>query len=248
MIIGLPAQLAKIQKPSMSMPDNTILAPVNSARNLGFIFDSTLSLSDQITSLTKACFYHIRDLRRVRKSLDQNTARLIATAIIHSKLDYCNSLYLNLPSSKLNRLQLIQNAAARAVTNHAKFDHITPVLKTLHWLKIRERIQYKIISLTYHAVQSRQPTYIAELLKIQTSTKTRSSDCVSLTRPSNPSRLKITDRSFYYQAPAIWNNLPPDLRQHSPSNSQLTPLNLSASLFHSKLKTYLFKKSYPPDK
>ncbi len=247
MIIGFPAQLAKIQNPSLSMPDNTTLIPVNSARNLGFILDATLTLSDQISALTKTCFYHIRDLRRVRKSLDHNTARLIATAIIHSKLDYCNSLYLNLPSSKLNRLQLIQNAAARAITNHPKFDHITPVLKALHWLKIRERIHYKIVSLTYHAVQSRQPIYLAELLKFQTSTKTRSSNCVSLIRPPNPSRLKITDRSFYHQAPAIWNNLPPSLRQHSLPNSKLSPLDLSTSLFHSKLKTYLFNKSYPPD-
>ena len=158
-----------------------------------------------------------------------------------------NSAFKYLSSSRLNRLQLIQNAAARAITNHSKFDHITPVLKPLHWLKIQERIQYKTISLTYHAIQSGQPTYLTELLKIQTSTKTRSSNCVSLIRPSNPSRLKITNRSFYHQAPVLWNNLPPALRQHSPQNSKLSPLNLSTSLFHSKLKTYLFKKSYPPD-
>ncbi len=247
MIIGLPKQLSKLQNPLLLMPDNTTLLPVKSARNLGFQIDSNLTLADQISSLTKSCFYHLRDLRRVRKSLDFNTARLIATAIIHSKLDYCNSLYLNLPSFRLNRLQLIQNAAARAISNRCKYEHITPVLKSLHWLKIRERIQYKIISLTYQAIQTHSPLYLAELLKIQNSGKTRSSNGVSLIRPSNPSRLKITDRSFYHQAPAIWNNLPIALRPHSPVDSKSPPLNLAASLFHSKLKTYLFQKSYPPD-
>jgi hypothetical protein len=72
MVIGLPAQLAKLQKPSLLMPANTTLIPVTSARNLGFKLDATLSLSDQISSITQTCFFHIRDLRRVRKSLDYN--------------------------------------------------------------------------------------------------------------------------------------------------------------------------------
>jgi len=229
------------------MPDNTILLPVQSARNLGFLFDNHLTFSNQISNLTKSCFHHIRDLRRVRDSLDLNTARLIATSIVHSKLDYCNSLYLNLPSSKIHRLQLIQNAAARAVSNCRKFDHITPVLKSLHWLKIQERIHYKVISLTYNAPQFNQSAYLHDPLSIQSSSRTRSSDSVTLVRPSNPSYLKITNRSFHHQAPILWNSLPPSLRQHSLPSSTFPVINLSPHLFHSKLKTYLFLKSFPPD-
>ena len=84
-------------------------------------------------------------------TLDFDTARTIATSLVHSKLDYCNSLYYNLPHTQIGRLQVIQNALARAVTNTPKFVHITPILKSLHWLKINQRMEYKIISLTYTA-------------------------------------------------------------------------------------------------
>ena len=72
--------------------------------------------SDHISYISKSCFSHIRDLRRIRNTLDHKTACTIATSLIHSKLDYCNSLYLNISNQQLNRLQLIFNSAARAVT------------------------------------------------------------------------------------------------------------------------------------
>ena len=76
------------------------------------------------------------------------TASTIATSVVHSKLDYCNSLYYNLPQSQIKRLQNIQNSLARAVTRTPKSSHITPVLKSLHWLKINESIKYKLLSLS----------------------------------------------------------------------------------------------------
>jgi hypothetical protein len=228
------------------MPDNTILLPVKSARNLGIIFDSHLTFSNHISALTSSCFYHIRDLRRIRNCLSTETATLIATSLIHSKLDYCNSLFLNLPSCLINRLQLIQNSAARAIFRTKLSDHITPTLKSLHWLRIRERVLYKIASLTYNALQFQQPSYLYNLLTVQKSNRTRSSDAITLERPTNPSRCKITDRSFHIQAPVIWNSLPKILRHHSNNDSLHHILNLSPRQFHSKLKTYLFTSSYSP--
>ena len=134
LLIGLPKQLSKLTNPSLSFTNNVALYPVTSARNLGILFDSNFSLSDHISSVTKSCMSHIRDLRRIRPVLNQSTARNIATALIHSKLDYCNSLFLNLPANQLNCLQLVLNSAARAVTNTSKFHHITHILKSLHWL------------------------------------------------------------------------------------------------------------------
>ena len=129
LLIGLPAQLAKIHNPTVTIPSNTTIQPVSSARNLGVIFDSNLSLSDHISYISKSCFSHIHDLWRIRSStLDHKTACTIATSLIHSKLDYCNSLYLNINTRQLNRLQLILNSAARAVTKTQKFHHITPHL------------------------------------------------------------------------------------------------------------------------
>ena len=113
------------------------------------IFDSNLSFDKHISNLSKACYYHIRDLRHIRTTLDFDTTRIIATSLVHSKLDYCKSLYYNLPQSQLKRLQAIQNSLARCVTFSSRFQHIIPGLKSLHWFKVEQRIQYKLISLTY---------------------------------------------------------------------------------------------------
>ena len=93
LLIGMPIQLSKLHNQSLLLPDNTTIAPVHSARNLGIIFDSNLSFDSQISSLSKACYFHIRDLRRIRRTLDSDTARIVATSLVQSKLDYCNSLY-----------------------------------------------------------------------------------------------------------------------------------------------------------
>src|SRR6188768_1057944 len=79
-------------------------------------FDQNLSFSDHITHLSRSCFMHIRDLRRIRPILDFKTSSTIATSIVHAKLDYCNALFLNIDTTQINRLQAIQNALARAVT------------------------------------------------------------------------------------------------------------------------------------
>ena len=84
LLIGLSKQLAKI--------NNSSLTTTHSARNLGFIFDEHLTFSDQISSVSKSCHYYIRHLRCIRPYLDTETASIIATSIVHSKLDYCNSL------------------------------------------------------------------------------------------------------------------------------------------------------------
>ena len=143
LLIGLPAQLSKIHNPTLTISSNTTIQPVSSARNLGIIFDSNLSFSDHISYISKSCFSHIRDLRRIRNTLDHKTACTIATSLIHSKLDYCNSLYLNISNQQLNRLQLILNSAARAVTKTPKFhDSITLLLISNHFTGSKLRNAY----------------------------------------------------------------------------------------------------------
>ena len=99
LLIGLKQQLAKIH--------NSFLNTTHSARNLGFIFDEHLTFSDQISPLSKSCYSRIRQLRCISPYLDSKTASIIATSIVHSKLDYCNCLYYNLSKSQINRLQQI---------------------------------------------------------------------------------------------------------------------------------------------
>ena len=159
LLIGLPAQLTKIHNPTLTIPSNTTIQPVSSARNLGAIFDSNLSFSDHISYISKSCFSHIRDLRRIRSTLDHKTACTMATSLIHSKLDYCNSLYLNINSQQLNRLQLILNSAARAVTKNSKIPshYSSSEITSLAQNRTTHTIQN---SLTYLQVTSVQQTFL----------------------------------------------------------------------------------------
>ena len=251
LLIGLPQQLKKIATPVIHLPNGVVLSTVTSARNLGVIFDSNFTFSEHISSVSKSCFYHIRDLRRIRHTIDLNTARLIATSIIHSKLDYCNSLFLNLPATQTNRLQLVLNAAARAVTKTPKFNHISPILKSLHWLKVQQRIQYKVISLTHKALHSGHPSYLRTLLHLNNTRSTRSSLLITLIRPTNNSSLQITNR-FSVLLLRLYGTLflliyVTILILLLPQSALiLTPFDISPSVFHKRLKTYLFNLSFPP--
>ena len=153
MLINLPQQLSKIYSLSLSLPSAQPILPCSYARNLGFVFDPSLSFSQQISKLSSSCHYHMRDLRRIRNSLDHKTAATIATSLVHSRLDYCNSPYYSLPAFVLHRLQLIQNSLARAVSRTPLHSPVSPVLHSLHWLKIEQRIQSKIISITHNLLQ-----------------------------------------------------------------------------------------------
>jgi len=85
---------------------------------------------------------------------------------IHSKLDYCNSLYYKLPKSELSRLQQIQNSLAHTVVKAPKSCHITPIIRSLHWLRITQRIEYKLLSLTYKVLTTTQPPYLYNLMSV----------------------------------------------------------------------------------
>jgi len=225
--------------------------------------------SDQISALSKSCYSHIRQLCCIHPHLDLKTASTIATFIVHSKLDYCNSLYYNLPEYQQNRLQLIQNSLARAVVRAPKSSRITPSLQSLclHWLKIEEQIDYKILSLTYKVLTTTERSYLYDLISLQPLRSIRSSDVVTLSRPPSYSSLKVNNLSFRHASPRLWNKLPIELCQpvddeslslsshlsltgSSSSSSSSSPLSLRIipSLFHSRLKTYryLFYKSILP--
>ena len=113
LLLGLKPQLNKIHNPALTLSNGASVCPSPSARNLDFIFDAHLTFSGQISSLARSCFYHIRDLRHIRPVFDFSTAHIIGTSLVHSKLDYCNSLYYGLPKTQLTRLQ--QNSLAIAV-------------------------------------------------------------------------------------------------------------------------------------
>ncbi len=113
-------------------------------RNLGVLFDSALCFDSHIGQIVKSCFYQLRNIVCIRPSLNFADAETIIHAFITSRLDYCNSLYSGLPAKVINRLQMVQNSAARVLTFNKKSVHITPILHQLHWLPVPKRIQFKL--------------------------------------------------------------------------------------------------------
>ena len=127
--------------------------PSTSAKNLGVLFDSSLNFRKHISQTCRACFYHIRDLRQIRKSLSLDLAKQIAVGLVSSKLDYCNSLFHNMPEKDIARLQRVQNCLARVVTEAPRFSRSVPILKRLHWLSVKFRIHFKICAITFRTLK-----------------------------------------------------------------------------------------------
>ena len=165
--------------------------------------------------------------------LSMNNAEQLVHAFMTSRLDYCNALLGGCPARLINKLQLVQNAAARVLTRTRKYDHISPVLSTLHWLPIKHRINFKILLITYKALNGLAPQYLSELLThYNPSRLLRSQNSGQLIIP-RISKSTAGGRSFSYLAPKLWNSLPNIVREAD-----------TLCQFKSRLKTHLFGLAY----
>ncbi len=232
-IFGTVQQRAKLQNPSIDIGSDTVY-PSNSARNLGVIFDQGLTFEKHVSALCRSAYHQLYNIKKVRDTLTDEAASVAIHAFVTSKLDYCNSLLYGLSKGVIKQIQRVQNAAARTLTNTRKHDHISPILRNLHWLPIHRRIEYKLLMHTYKAFHEQGPQYLSELLVHYEPSRTlrSSSDGYLLKVPS--SKLKSGgDRAFRTAAPSLWNSLPFILRS-----------SCSLSAFKKGLKTYLFSQEY----
>jgi hypothetical protein len=213
--------------------DSTVVTPASAARNIGVMFDETMSMKPQINSICKSATYHLRNIGAVRKFLSEESCKKLIHALVSSRLDYGNALLFGLPDLTINKLQRILNMAARIVTLSKKCEHITPILKGLHWLPVQQRIKYKILLLTFKALHDMAPPYLQDMLSYYTpSRQLHSSNQCLLTIPK--ARLKsYGSRAFSVSAPTLWNMLPLELRTGE-----------SDMCFKTGLKTYLFREAY----
>ena len=167
--------------------------------------------------------------------LSSQTAISLIHAFITSKLDYCNSLLYSLPTIHINKIQRVQHAAARLVTNTPRICHITPILKDLHWLPIKYRIEFKIVLLPFKCLYGLAPQYLVDLIAVAAESRynLRSRNAPLLV-PANARCLPaLGDRAFQSAAPKLWNSLPAEIR-----NIQ------SLTSFKRALKTYFFKIAF----
>ena len=136
----------------MIVISNTKVLLVDHICNLGFFMDNILKNQFYINKLTSSTFNQMLSIRRIHSKLDHDSTKTIIWDLVMSKLDYCNSLLLGLADYQLNKIQHIQNMVCRIVCNLCKFDHVTPSMHDLHWLKIPQRIQFKITCLMYNCM------------------------------------------------------------------------------------------------
>ena len=213
---------------------HTSIAPSKKVRNLGVIFNSTLTMDDQVNSVVKASFFHLRRLNSIRQFLPEDMFITLVHAFVSNRLDMGNSLYYNMTSKLLSKLQNVHNAAAKSITKSRKYDSASAALHQLHWLPMKQRIFFKIASVAHRIVSGDAPRYFTELVvKKESLRATRLSasgtqlSCPKFQRP----RLKTYgDRCFYAGCISVWNTLPPTLRSIT-----------SLKSFQANLKTYLFR-------
>ena len=229
LILGTCDQLKKLSPTVLHIGDSEI-KPTVSARNIGAIFDSNMKMEKHIDTICKSAWYHLRRIGSIRKYLNMTSTKTLVHAFVTSKLDNLNSLLYGLSDKLINKLQRVLNAAARLVTETKKFDHITPVLKNLHWLPIRQRINYKILLLTYKALNGEGPEYLKELLIPAAGLRSKEK---LLLKTASTKLVTYGDRAFSAAAPKLWNSLPDELRKSK-----------STEIFKNKLKTHLFNLAF----
>ncbi len=120
--------------------DGCSLDSSSSVRNLGVLFDSNLSFDSHISSICKTAFFHLKNISKLRPMLSISNAEMLIHAFMTSRLNYCNVFFGGCSARLINKLQMVQNAAARVLTRTRKYDHISPVMSTLHWLPIKRPI------------------------------------------------------------------------------------------------------------
>ncbi|XP_060595673.1 uncharacterized protein LOC132749793, partial [Ruditapes philippinarum] len=128
-------------------------------------------------------------------------------------MDYCNALLYGVRKTTLNKLQHLQNTAARIITGTSRFEHITPVLKKLHWIPVVYRVDFKILMQTYKALHDQSPIYLKHLLALYQPTRNlRSKNSSKQLVVAKSRTVRYGERSFSSMAPKLWNALPDSIR------------------------------------
>ena len=207
----------------------------NPIRSLGIMFDTNLTLRNQIQSAKKKAIFNLLNIVRIAKFINKDSRIKLMHNLVFSHLDFGNSLYYNLPNRDLHGIQIIINNASRVIVGMPRYsrDRITPVNISLHFLPVRARIMYKICLLTHKALVLQKPAYLAELLVPHESLQSlRNSSNRQLQEPiiGNSS---YSNRCFRYCAPRLYNKLSSELRVLE-----------SIDAFKKHLKTEIFRMAY----
>ena len=233
LIIGTPHQLKKLDISSISV-DRMEIKAVDQVRNLGVIFDKNMSMEKHVNKMCRNAYFNLKNISRIRSSLDRDVTKMAVNALVSPHLDYGNGLLLGIPKKLVNKLQVAQNSAVRLIERLNRYDNISNYRKNLHWLPIPARSQFKALTMVWKALNDQAPDYNKQLLVIKepNSINLRSNDQLRLETQAGLST-NHDNRAFSQVIPKLWNELPEQLKS---SKSLLS--------FKSNLKTHLFRKFY----
>jgi len=231
-ILGSAASLKKVRTTSIVVGGQVIQCS-KSVRNIGAYLDQHMTMDNQVSNMCKSAWINLHRIRQIRQYVTSEQTKTLVHAYVTSRLDQFNALLCGLPESKLDKLRQVQHAAARLITGTRKYDHITRVMKSLHWLPVEQRIIFKVLLLVFKALTYHQPAYLKDLLCVY-----RPKRCLRSMKENKlvVPRTKLAtygDRSFSVIAPKLWNDLPPKIKACTTVPS-----------FKSALKTHLFKIAY----
>ena len=218
---------------------NATIQPATSIRNLGKprcpYGSRSVAIRSHIARLTGACFRALRQARAIRRSMPPHASRMLICSAVLSRSDYCNCIFAGLPYFNLNRLQQVMNAAARVSSRRRKYDHISDVLQDLHWLRVPQRIEFRLCLTVYKALHNLALSYLAELCipvtALAARQRLRSSSAGNLVVPKP--RSEFGKHAFAFTGPNAWNNLPQTIKSST-----------SLAVFKNHLKTHLFRQCY----
>ena len=204
-----PRRTHLIDNSAFVLPDGSVNAS-SSVRNLGVYFDESLSITDHINRLVRLCFYQLRRIRFIRRSLTVAVATRLVNSFIIARIDFCNSILAGLPRYQISRIQSILNVAARLIYGHSRCQHITPTLRDrLHWLRVPERIVFKSCLLVYRALHGLTPAHISSnCIEASSRRFLRSSTHWRLVVSPPDKIVMLVERSFAVGGPSLWNQLP----------------------------------------
>ena len=232
MFIGNSKILSRLQRENICVGDK-IISPKSTVKSLGVTLNEEMKLVNHVSNQCRTAYIHLRSLSRIKPYLMAESLQTLVHAFITSKLDYCNSLYLGSPNYVIDRLQSVQNSAARLITGSKKNEHITPILYDLHWLPVHQRIKFKVLLILFKSKHHMCPSYITSLFSdYHPSRDLRSSNSELLHIPFSRSSY-IRETSLSHAGPRMWNQLPSDLRSCD-----------NIDIFKRKLKTYLFNEHF----
>ena len=232
-LISSPRHAAAVSQLGIDLKiGGSVITPSSCITNLGIVFDSNLNMKQHVSKLCRTVNFHIRNLWRIRRFIDRTTCAHAVRSLILSRLDYCNSLLGGLPKSDMQRLQRLQNRAARLVYHVDRRTSAAPLIRELHWLPVQQRVYFKILVHVYNCLQGSSPQYLHDLICLYTPGHAGLRSTHDSTRLVTPSTKRAYgDKCFSVLGPKLWNNLPRSLREVN-----------SVQIFKKHLKTYLFPK------